>query len=64
MAIILEFPSRRDPPAADLRRRQLATIIIFPGTRIERSELSLERGKSLKGAAKHARPHVLDRDDR
>ena len=63
MAIILEFPSRRDPPASDMRRHRLAKIIIFPGTRIERRELGLERGKPLKGAPKQSRSHALDFED-
>jgi hypothetical protein len=63
MANILQFPARRDIPGTRLRQQSLATVIIFPGSRIERREFMLaDRGKSAKGLPKQSRTQALDLD--
>jgi hypothetical protein len=65
MAIILEFPTRRDTAGRQARHHGLAKIIIFPGTRIERREFYLaDRTKPAKGLSKQSRSQLLELDDR
>ena len=65
MAIILEFPFRRETAGEQVRHHGLAKIIIFPGTRIERREFNLtDRTKPVKGTSKQSRSQALELDDR